>query len=470
MEIKASVLFLATALGLPLVGCGSYLKERELQRVARDWCMTIRASQVIPVYPLTADLQPGDVFLVTAPIERQSATYRKRGFLPLDQAYVRLKDLDFAGYYKSEYWDNRFAKVPHTRSGLAAVSGAGTTDGGTAVPANVPATSFTVEAPPAAFPTYTFQIRSGGGIKAAFPVQGIPVGLSVMQTDSADGSLSISDASTYGAPPDQLLGEVKKWTEIPRNRADLAAIARGTSAPVYLRIVQRVYMASAVNVSLVNSNAVSTAVDVADPKKIELQGLESVEAAEKYKTLLDKLSGAANEGLPGGSLRFAAATKLGVVLNEKFKTPLVIGYLGYDLPVYETGDLGAPVLTIERLEEGGGPPLPIGVLSEDQAQVQFRRDSLFRKIHTGKITPTDAAAVLANIARGIPDQELNGLSEKADKAAKSESLSKEQALDLLNEIWQKIKHYASADGRRGPRYARVIHLYESTLKEGASDE
>jgi hypothetical protein len=46
-----------------LSGC-SY--EQQVRNVARDWCMTIRASQVIPVYPLTEDLQPGDIFLVTS--------------------------------------------------------------------------------------------------------------------------------------------------------------------------------------------------------------------------------------------------------------------------------------------------------------------------------------------------------------------------------------------------------------------
>lgn len=41
--------------------CGSLprSKDKELEQVAKDWSMTIRASQVIPVFPLTEDLQPG---------------------------------------------------------------------------------------------------------------------------------------------------------------------------------------------------------------------------------------------------------------------------------------------------------------------------------------------------------------------------------------------------------------------------
>ena len=45
--------------------------------------MTIRGSQVIPVYPLTEDIQPGDVFLVQLPIDQQQKLYQQNGFLPL---------------------------------------------------------------------------------------------------------------------------------------------------------------------------------------------------------------------------------------------------------------------------------------------------------------------------------------------------------------------------------------------------
>ena len=53
-----------------LATCGSP-PERELEDVAKEWCLTIRASQVLPVYPLTEDLQPGDVFVVPSGIEHR---------------------------------------------------------------------------------------------------------------------------------------------------------------------------------------------------------------------------------------------------------------------------------------------------------------------------------------------------------------------------------------------------------------
>jgi len=99
---------LATAVTAALLvvlatGCASYQKRKELQAVARDWCFTIRASQVLPVYPLTEDLQPGDVFPITAPFGQEARLYSRKGFLPLDQHLVRLQPLDFGTFYQHAY-------------------------------------------------------------------------------------------------------------------------------------------------------------------------------------------------------------------------------------------------------------------------------------------------------------------------------------------------------------------------------
>ncbi len=62
MPAKALILAVAVAM---LSGCATQkMSGDQLARVAKDWSLGIRASQIIPVYPLTEDLQPGDVFLV----------------------------------------------------------------------------------------------------------------------------------------------------------------------------------------------------------------------------------------------------------------------------------------------------------------------------------------------------------------------------------------------------------------------
>ncbi|MBK8016687.1 MAG: hypothetical protein IPK20_08145, partial [Betaproteobacteria bacterium] len=71
----------------------------QLERIAKDWALGIRASQVIPVYPLTEDLQPGDVFLVQTPVEEQTRLYLEKGFLPLENLVTRLRVSGYQDFY-----------------------------------------------------------------------------------------------------------------------------------------------------------------------------------------------------------------------------------------------------------------------------------------------------------------------------------------------------------------------------------
>jgi len=71
-----------------LSSCASTSKD--LSKVAKDWCLTIRASQVLPIYPLSEDIQPGDVFLVRTPGDEQHKEYEANGFFVLDKMLVRL--------------------------------------------------------------------------------------------------------------------------------------------------------------------------------------------------------------------------------------------------------------------------------------------------------------------------------------------------------------------------------------------
>lgn len=86
-----------------LSGCACNNVQRELERVAKDWSMVIRASQVIPVYPLTEDLQPGDVFLVQQTVDKQHTEYKKRGFLPLDNMIWRINPANYEQFYRQSF-------------------------------------------------------------------------------------------------------------------------------------------------------------------------------------------------------------------------------------------------------------------------------------------------------------------------------------------------------------------------------
>ena len=174
-------------------------KGQQLERVAKDWSMVIRASQVIPVYPLTEDLLPGDVFLVTTPVQDQVRIYEQRGFLPLDQPVTRLAHLDED--YLSFYAPSHGRPRPSGDSiGVAeASSGADPL----------------MRAPRAAFPTYDFEVESSAGVQLAVPVAGVPVGLGLMRSDHATGTIAISDAYTYGLSSDRACSSRSARASLP---------------------------------------------------------------------------------------------------------------------------------------------------------------------------------------------------------------------------------------------------------------
>src|SRR5688572_19278793 len=177
-------------------------RQVELADVAKSWCQTIRASQVIPVYPLTEDLQPGDVFLVRRSIEDQAYEYLKKGFLPLDNHFMRRDPAGYGKFYSHSVLANDVAGEPEEGP---------TVGDGRQDPPRVPAqwmrpgalppepgwekTTWDT-APRASFPSYSFSVQSGAGFNLAVPVQGVPVGLGLLGNQSASGTIAISDAFT----------------------------------------------------------------------------------------------------------------------------------------------------------------------------------------------------------------------------------------------------------------------------------
>ncbi|MDX1564654.1 MAG: hypothetical protein R3236_04565 [Phycisphaeraceae bacterium] len=393
------------------VGCVSP-KQAELEQVAKDWCLTIRAAQVIPVYPLSEDLQPGDVFLVTTPIQRQAEAYARRGFLPLDQHMGRLEGIDYAGFYKSSH--------SHTWAG--------------------PKPDQWDKAPRAAFPVYNFSVSRGTGIQAALPIKGIPVGLSLMGTDSATGSVTIADAYTYGVSFDRLVADVEAWaveadnlfTLLNVRKAQVAAekgmekmFRRWAGRPeptVYLRVINRVYLTGQVAVSINKTAAGGTKATGGAAQNLTVPDFNDQAASENYTKMLGALDQKINGLAPGGELRTAWATNRSVSMVEKFKRPLVIGYLAFDFPVLEDGRLGAPVATRKQLAHAAEPARPVQELSEDQYDsiVLERAVGAIKNKATRKEVYDAAAAKLGGEFKRLYESKLTRGSRLAFSAAKTE--------------------------------------------------
>ena len=165
---------------------------KQLERVARDWSLTVRASQVIPVYPIREDVQPGDIFLVPVTISKQAELYEGKGFLPLDMIFTRLTDMPYTDFYKDAYWSSTYSSVPHKLSDSMA--------------------------PRAAFPSYTFSVDRSGGLQLALPIQAVPFGLGLMGAARATGTVTISDSFTYGVDGERAYDALLDWHQkFPEN-------------------------------------------------------------------------------------------------------------------------------------------------------------------------------------------------------------------------------------------------------------
>lgn len=347
LRVLSYVLLISTSV---IGGCSS---TTQVQKAARDWCATIRASQVVPVYPLTEDIQPGDIFLVQVPITKQQELYERDGFLPLDNHLDRMNP----GGYDQFYGLSFFAAGKTNKLPRDWIRPSDTNQSWQA-------------APHTTFPSYSFAVRQGAGMNLAVPVQGVPVGLSLMASHAASGTIEIKDAYTMGVDTVSLYRQLQDWAGL--NADFLQYFAQGDRLTNYLRVVTRIYATGKMSVNLKDASNRGAGLDVGAAKPVELlvpslsaSGANTTQAAlENYTNAWNSLSqivqaagavkDAAGNLLPGGSLRLTAASTRSISIDESFIPPVVFGYLGFDCVIGTNGDLGAPIPTYAVL---GGLPV-----------------------------------------------------------------------------------------------------------------
>jgi len=312
-------------------GCATHLRNQQLEKVAKDWSLVIRASQVIPVYPLSEDLQPGDVLLVSMPIEEQEKIYKKRGFLPLDQHLVRLYPKDYKEFY--DYGDEIDDKA-------------------------IPPKKWQTEeeakqswkiAPHVAFPTYQFSVETGSGLNLAIPIQGIPFALGLMNSGKASGTVTIADAYTYGLDNYRLEKIVRNWAF--KNRYFLRNYESIEGKYHFLRVVSRVYVTGRVSVTVKNDEAMGGEAEAGADRPVNLIGIKEGSTNDNYSESIKAINTLVKDQLPGGKIQIATASSRSVTLSEEFTKPLVIGYVGFDIPILHGGRLGAPISTLAQLSQ-----------------------------------------------------------------------------------------------------------------------
>lgn len=371
-------------------GCTTVLRNKQLEKVAKDWALVIRASQVIPVYPLTEDLQPGDVLLVRTPIDEQVKLYKKSGFLPLDQHLVRLYTKDFYDFYNARY---------------------GITDPNIIPPAHWQTIDGKKHnwgiAPHAAFPTYQFEVRTGMGLNLAIPIQGVPFALGLMNSGRASGTVTIADAYTFGLDNFHLEKLVSDWGTKNRNllRKYAPEDEKDNKKYHFLRVISRIYVTGRVNVTLKNEEATSAEAAAGADRPVNLMGIKDGDTAQNYNTAITAINKLLQDQLPGVKAKIATASSRSVTLDQPFDRPLVIGYVGFDMPILRGGRLGAPISTLSQLT--GTSTLPARQIGDAYiyrlAAISHINQALKMLVSPGN---EDAKKILANLnklSRHLPD-------------------------------------------------------------------
>ncbi len=402
MRLKSSLPVLALA--CLSLACTSWERRHQLERVAKDWCLTIRASQVIPVYPLTEDLQPGDVFLVQTPVEEQVEVYEKRGFLPLEQMLVRLQPEEYRDFYLHSHGIGDKANTPHHWK----------------FPAEAGKNADWPSAPWASFPTYGFSVSSGAGLKLAVALDGIPVAMSLLGASSAHGSMAIKDAHTYGVDGYSVEMQVRRWARTNRDYLWAFEPQEGSwcrpDRRFYLRVVTRVYLAQSVLATITADKTFGAGVLAGAAKPMDVPEAKPGKTIKNYNATLKALNKSlkshplAADMMPGGSIQIVAASGRTISLNEQFPRPLVIGYIGFDLPILGNGQLGPRIPTQALLSRspvmqgtfaggltGEGKTEAWSVLSTIYSRLKDRAKTAPNSA-PGRIVPR-----LDDLAAGIPD-------------------------------------------------------------------
>lgn len=453
-------LWFGLLLGLALLTAGcNHARYRQMESVASDWCMTIRASQVIPVYPPREDLEPGDVFLVTQPLPNQAREYKTKGYLPLDQSYQRLDPylirLHYSMGYVPTFLAHPFARVPHPvprraeaegtptdKLATNATQGAKSSDSGTTPPDSLNKASETLPKgfanatlPLAFFPAYSFSVDAGGQLDLAVPISGLPMALSLIGGKKATGQVVIKDAFTYGLPLETMYETLRQWADNDKIQRGLKSIAVAHApTQVYLRVVNRVYLTGAVDVSIQSGSSFGGAFSLlgggqqdgditpslasGSPETTAEKNTGETNGDMPLATLTDRINAAVKtaEKTPHGSFSFRLVTAHAVSMREAFERPLVIGYIAFDVPVLLSGKLGAPSLSREALDteysEEGQAILPVPAVQRNYTACRAR---------FMKLDDDSRAQFISRMTPHLPEEQFGGLTSKQYAQAKQEN-------------------------------------------------
>ena len=182
-----------------------------------------------------------------------------------------------------------------------------------------------------------------------------------MKSGNANGTVTIKNAYTYGLDNADIFKSVQTWAD--GERLLLRNYAPSNGRQHYLRVVSRVYVTGGVGVTISNDESNSAGIGIGSDRPLDLPTIKDGATAENFAEAMNKLNNIAASSVPGAKIKFITASSRSITLNEDFDNPLVIGYLGFDLPILAGGRVGAPISTVDQLNDRPHAPIQTGAAS-----------------------------------------------------------------------------------------------------------
>ena len=187
-------------------------------------------------------------------------------------------------------------------------------------------------------------------------------------------------------------------------------------------------------------------------------------ARDFRKAALNDLTGF----VPGASFRFTSASSRSISMSQTFDRPLVVGYLGYDIPIGVNGELGRPIPTHALLDPESGVKLPTAQSAAFNVNQTSALNNLYQMLKIEVDSENEVAkrslVIVDQMSAFIPATQLVYQPDQIvyeDGTAKEVSTFKTVDIDQRNR--QDFRGYLGYDRNRGIVIRRLLEAQEKQI-------
>ncbi|QNI36509.1 hypothetical protein [Edaphobacter albus] len=316
-----------------------------------EWTKTLRQLGVAPTYPPREDVFVGDVYLSDYDPNSKITQYRfEHGNLNIgiEPRWTHVNVTDLLNEYDARYvW-------PATPNDYDSILGDGTPKPPASASVNVwhePTTPksdgvFAARGKPSRLeivemPDFANVVLTKADANAAFPVQGVQVGIAVAASQYNQVVIKVPAAESYSVNAASVLSAMlEDNNKIKSQYLPAQGLSKGKF--VWLRVITEVYYARAIDITGSDQIAVGGHVDatVAPPAHASSQTVTCLKQDEKVP---DTVVNPRSSSTPGGTLVVTHCDSSSITLRRVFEQPIAIGTRGFVLKINAADDTVANI-------------------------------------------------------------------------------------------------------------------------------